>query len=451
MTTDEFDVVVLGGGSAGEVVASLLAEAGRRVAVVEADRVGGECPYVACMPSKAMLRSAEARHQAADLADLGGAASVPSLGDDVAAYRAAARRRDGIAEHRDDSGAATSLQDKGIVLVRGRGRITAPGIVSVAERQLAWSDLVLATGAVAIRPDIPGLDTVPTWSSDQALSALDRPASLVVIGGGAIGCELSQVHARFGARVTVVESGRQLLGREQPQVAARLAEVLRADGVDVRLAVEVQRAEPTAVGARVHLSDGSAVEAERVLVAVGKRPVLDDLGLDVLGLTEVSVDEHCRVADHVWAAGDVTGVAPYTHTANYQARVVAENVLGGQRRADTRAIPRAVYTDPPVASVGRMDGDDVVTAVMELSQVARSSTEGSEGGLLVLAADRGRGVLVGASAIGPRADEWLGEATLAGRAEVPLAVLADVVHPVPTFGEAYEPPLRELLAAVSGP
>jgi dihydrolipoamide dehydrogenase len=394
-----------------------------------------------------MLRSAEARHQAAALAELGGAAQNPALDGDGDAYRAATRRRDGIAEHRDDSAAAKSLQDKGILLIRGRGRVTAPGVVRVGERTLRWTDLVISTGAVAIHPDVPGLDDVPTWTSDDALSTAERPASLVVMGGGAIGCELSQVYARFGARVTVVQSGEQLLSREHPQVAARLAQVLRGEGIDVRLATEVQRAEGTADGgARLHLSDGSSVEAERVLVAVGKRPALADLGLDVLGIDisgdALTVDDRCRVLDHVWAAGDITGVAPYTHMANYQARVVADNLLGRDRRADTRAIPRAVYTDPPVASVGTAEG--TLTAVMDLAEVARTSTEGSDGGLLVLTADRHRGVLVGAAAIGPRADEWLAEATLAIRAEVPIAVLADVVHPFPTFGEAYEPPLREL-------
>ncbi len=461
---ESFDVVVLGAGSAGESVASQLAEGGRRVAIVETLRVGGECPYVACMPSKAMLRSAQARVEARHLTGVAGAAADPALDDDAGAFRAAVRRRDGIAEHRDDAGAAEELTGAGVTVVRGRGRVVAPGVVDVDGRRLGWTDLVLATGSQPVVPDLPGLDLVPTWTSDQALSAQDRPASLLVMGGGAVGSELSQVHARFGVRTTLVESGPQLAGREEPSVAALLAQVLRDDGVDVRLDTTVERLEPTDGGlARAHLTGGATVEAERVLVAVGRTPTSDGLGLDVLGIEpgergEVAVDGHCRVRgqEHVWAAGDLTGQAPYTHTANYQARVVADNLLGRERTADYAAIPRAVYTEPAVASVGmdeataREAGIDAVTAVMDLGEVARAATEGAGGGRLVLTADRARGVLVGASAIGPRADEWLSEATLAIRAKVPLALLADVVHAFPTFGEAYEPPIRELAGEVAG-
>jgi len=455
---ETFDVVVLGAGSAGESISTALAQEGRRVALVETLRVGGECPYVACMPSKSLLRSAQARAEARSLHDLAGASVSLVLDDDDLAFRRAVQRRDDIAEHRDDSGAADGVEKAGVVLVRGRGKVVREGVLDVEGRELGYTDLVLATGSQPNRPPIEGLDRVPTWTSDEALSAQDRPRSLVVMGGGAVGCELSQVHVRFGVRTTLVESGPQVAGKEEPSIAALLAQVLRDDGVDVRLGVEVQRAELTADGlAKVHLSDGTSVEAERILVAVGRTPTTDDLGLEVLGIAPddkgaIAVDDHCRVEgqQHVWAAGDVTGAAPYTHTASYQARVITENLLGRDRVADLRAIPRAVYTDPAVASVGmaeeqaREQGIDAMTAVMDLGEVARTRTEGSGGGRLVLTADREKGVLIGASAIGPRADEWLSEATLAIRAQVPLAVLTDVVHAFPTFGEAYEPPLREL-------
>lgn len=456
---ETFDVVVLGAGSAGESMANNLAEAGRSVALVESGLVGGECPYLACMPSKAMLRSAGARAEARRLTSLGAAAKDPTLDADDAAFRAAVQRRDDLAEHRSDQGAAQGVHDAGVVLVRGRGRVTRPGVVEVDGREFGYCDLVIGTGSSPTMPPVDGLDTVPTWTSDEALSAQERPASLFVLGGGAVGCELSQVHARFGVRVVLADVGDQLLGREETSIAAALEQVLTGDGVDVRLGVELERAEPCEAGARLHLSDGSTVEVERVLVATGRSPSTTDLGLDVLGVEpgekgEVQVDDHCRVQEHVWAAGDVTGQAPYTHTANYQARIVTANLLGGDRTADYRAIPRAVYTEPAVASVGmdaataKTQGVDAVTAVMDLGEVARTSTEGSSGGRLVLTADRQRGVLVGAAAIGPHADEWLSEATLAIRARVPIRVLADVVHAFPTFGEAYEPPLRELAGQV---
>ena len=457
---DTYDVVVLGGGSAGEVVATTLAQAGRRVALVEALRVGGECPYVACMPSKALLRSASARHEAHRLDRLGGAGTAPDLDPPERAFAAAVARRDDVADHRDDRGSADELRATGVALVRGRGRVLRPGVVGVEGAELAYTDLVVATGSSPSLPAVEGVDAVPTWTSDQALSSPERPESLLVLGGGAVGCELAQVYARFGVRVVLVQRAAQLLAREVPGVARELERVLRADGVDVRLGTEADRVEACATGARVHLSDGSVEEVSRLLLATGRAPATDGLGLEALGVEpgedgELRTDDRCRVQGqaHVWAAGDVTGVAPYTHTANYQARVVADNLLGHDRRADYRAVPRGVYTDPPVASVGRDEraareaGIDVVTAEMDVGQTARAAADGDGGGRLVLTADRGRGVLVGAAAIGPRAEEWLAELTLAVRAEVPLAVLTDVVHAFPTYSEAVEPPLRELARA----
>jgi dihydrolipoamide dehydrogenase len=447
---ETFDVVVLGAGSGGENVAKALVKAGRSVALVEAVRVGGECPYVACIPSKSMLRSAEL-HDRSDSDDH----------DD--AFAEAVRRRDHLSEHRDDAEAAQGAEEAGITLVRGRGRVARPGVVAVDDRELSWTDLVIGTGSAPVDPSIDGLADVPTWTSDEALSSHDRPSSLLVLGGGAVGCELAQVHARFGTAVTLVESSPQLAGNEEPGIAGLLADVLREDGVDVRLGVAAERFETIAGVARAHLSDGSTVDVERVLVAVGRRPNTDGLGLEVLGVEaaddgSLEVDASCRVngQEHVWAVGDVTGVAPYTHGANYQARVLVTNLLGGRREADYRAIPRAVYTSPAVASVGlherlaRDKGIDALTAVMDLGDVARSATEGAGAGRLVLTADRDKGVLVGAAAIGPHADEWMAEATLAIRAQVPLSVLVDVVHAFPTFGEAFEPPLQELSDLLPG-
>jgi pyruvate/2-oxoglutarate dehydrogenase complex dihydrolipoamide dehydrogenase (E3) component len=450
------DVVVLGGGSAGELLSTLLASAGRSVALVEGLRVGGECPYVACMPSKAMLHSAAEHHHARTSPPAGGASDPEGRLNDEVAFQQAVRRRDQIANQRDDRRAAEELTSAGVELVRGWGRIARPGVVAVGDRELEWTDLVIATGSEPVVPDIEDLQAVPTWTSDEALSITRRPTSVLVMGGGPVGCELAQVFARFGTQTTLVEAGPQLAGREQPKVAERLAAVLVEDGVDVRLDTEVVQVKPTDGGLRAGLSDGTHVDVERNVLAVGRTPTSDALALDILGIeTEesgaIAVDERCRVVghDHVWAAGDVTGIAPFTHTANYQARVIAENLLGGDRSTDYTAIPRAIYTDPPVASVGvnassETNREGLITATMHLDQTARAAIDGSSQGLLVLTADEARGVLVGAAAIGPKADEWLAEATLAIRAQIPLDLLLDVVHAFPTYGEAFEPPLRDL-------
>lgn len=456
---DSFDVVVLGAGSAGEYVANEMAGAGRRVALVESVRVGGECPYVACIPSKSWLRSAEVRDTARRMVDLGAASVDPGLDDDELAFGSAVRRRDEIAHGRDDTAAAEGVERAGVVLVRGTGLVHAPGVLAVGGERLGWTDLVVGTGSSPIDPPVEGLSGVPTWTSDEALSAQHRPDSLLIMGGGAVGCELAQVFARFGTAVTLVESEAHLLGAEESTIADLLCQVLRADGVDVRLGAVVERTKASAGGVRVYLSGGGSVETERVLVAVGRRPRTQSLGLEVLGIEpgdrgELRVDDRCRVIghDHVWAAGDVTAVGPYTHTANYQARVVIDNLLGGSATADYRAIPRVVYTEPTVASVGltatqaRDGGIAADTASMDLRELARSGTEGSGPGRLVLTADHDRGILLGAAAIGERADEWITEAVLAVRAQVPLRVLADVVHAFPTFAQAYEVPLRELAA-----
>lgn len=453
-----FDVVVLGAGSAGEWVAGAVADAGRSVALVEKLRVGGECPYVSCIPSKAMLRSAEARALARRAADLGGASGPVQVGADANAFAAAVRRRDDLSHRRDDSDAATRIQDRGATLIRGRGHIAGPGRVDADGRELAYRDLVLATGSRPAVPPIDGLADVPVWTSDQALSAAGYPASVVILGGGAVGCELAQIYAGFAVQVTLIEPAGQLAGGEEPVLAGELAKRLQAAGVSLRIGMGATRVAPTSAGtAKVFLQDGSAVEADRVILAAGREPATSDLGLETLGIAVqengvVSVDDHCRVQgqEHVWAAGDLTGIAPYTHGADYQGRVVAANLLGGRATADYTAMPRVIYTGPPLAGVGlterqaRAKGLDVVVATTDLQELARSSTDGSAGGRLVLVADRERGVLVGAGAIGACADDWISEASVAIRGQVPVRVLADVVHPFPTNAQAYEVPLREL-------
>ena len=456
-------MVVLGAGSAGEWVAGGVADASGSVALIETSRVGGGCPYVACIPSKGMLRSAQVREDARRLVERGGTSAPVALDEDEPAYRAAVRRRDVLSSHRNDTDAARGIKRRGVTLIRGGGRITGPGVVDIDGRQIGYRDLVVATGSRPVVPPVKGLDKVTGWTSDQALSVQVRPASLMVLGGGAVGCELAQAYAGFGVAVTLVEAAPQLVSGEDAAVAAELATVLRGRNIDVRLGAEIKAMEATAGGrARALLDGGSVIETEQVILAVGRAPATAGLRLDAIGITPtdtgaLAIDRRCLVEgqDHVWAAGDVTGIAPYTHGANYQAQVVTHNLLGGNRTADYRAIPRVVYTHPPMACVGmtteqaRDNGIDVITATMDMAQLARATTDGAAGGLLILVADRAQRVLIGAAAVGPDADEWISEASVAIRASISLTTLADVVHPFPTFAQAYEIPLRELAAQLA--
>jgi dihydrolipoamide dehydrogenase len=437
--TAAFDLVVIGGGSAGEYVASNLAD-GRRVLMIENGFVGGECPYIACIPSKALL--------------LAGEKGMP--------WAEAIRRRDEAVSNRDDSAKAQSAQERGVTLVRARGVVTAPGVVEAGAAAYTYTDLLISTGGEPSKPPVDGLADLDTWTSDDALSSDELPERLLILGGGAVGCELAQVYRAFGADVTVVESANRLLPREPEFIGTAIAAALRERGVDVRIGIGATRAEQVGNAFRVHLDGGDVVDGDRLLVAAGKKPRTANIGLDKLGIDiepgdPLPVDDHCRIVGHegVWAAGDVTGIAPYTHTANYQARTIIAALQGKNVHADYRAIPRAVYTDPAAFGVGltpeqaKEKGIAIIMASFDVGDTARSFVERKAGvtsvnGRLELYADRDRGVLVGAAAVGTYADVWTGELILAVRAQVPVHVLADVVHPFPSVGEAIEPPAREL-------
>ncbi|HLX51299.1 MAG TPA: NAD(P)/FAD-dependent oxidoreductase [Streptosporangiaceae bacterium] len=464
----QFDVVVFGGGTAGVHVATEVARAGRTVAVVEAGLVGGECPYLACMPSKSLLQSAQRGET----------------------WEHAVARRDEVTGHLDDTAAAARLARGGVTLIRGTATVSEPGVVEVtpiaaapeqvhdiragnlpdtAIASLGYTDLVIATGSEPVAPPIEGLADVPAWTSAEALTGPDLPRRLIVLGGGPVGCELAQIYAAFGSQVTLIEAEDHVLPGEAKFAGELLADALRRTGVDVRLGSNAVKAETTDTGLALTLTDGSRIEADRVLLATGRRPRHGGLGLDKLGVeiepgTALPVDASCRVLPTaagrgrpenpipVWAAGDVTGVAAYTHTAGYQARIVAANILGGEREADYRAIPRVVYTNPSVYAVGlspaqaAASGIALDTAGFDLAETARATVQDDDRGRVELYADRDGDVLLGAAAVGLDADEWMSEVTLAVRAAVPLATLADVVHAFPTYGVAIEQPVRDLAA-----
>jgi pyruvate/2-oxoglutarate dehydrogenase complex dihydrolipoamide dehydrogenase (E3) component len=345
----------------------------------------------------------------------------------------------------NDAGQMHYLEDWDCALVRGEGRVSRPGIVEVDGRELEYDELVIATGSSPIVPDaVTGVDY---WTNRGATQAHEIPESLAVMGSGPVGAELSQFFARMGSQVTMIERGDRLLGRVHEDAAAILLDVFREEGIDVRLGVSVEGAEP---GITVRLSDGSSVEAERLLVATGRRANVE--GLEPSGVTigprGVEVDEHCRAAENVWAVGDVTGVAQFTHVGKYQARVAAANMCGREARADYRAIPAGIFTDPEIGTVGRMEG---VSARYDLSGVSRTSTyeKPTRDGFVRLFADPDRRVLVGAVVVGPQATEWLGQLTLAVRSATPIDVLLDVIQPFPTFSEAIFFCLQELTATLS--
>ncbi|QXJ26833.1 NAD(P)/FAD-dependent oxidoreductase [Actinomadura graeca] len=434
--------MVLGGGTAGEHVAAGLARAGRDVALVEDHLVGGRSPYFACVPSKSLLMSARRGET----------------------WELAVARRDRLAAHRADDRAAARLAEDGVTVVRGRGRILGPGLVDVDGTEHACDDLVVCTGSEPVLPPADGLPGVPVWTSDEALSVPDLPRRLVVLGGGPVGCEMAQVYAAFGSQVSVVEASGRLLTAEAPFAGEALADSLRRMGVDLRLGAALALAERKDACVRLWLSDGGTIDADRVLSAAGRRPRVEGLGLETLGVAVVPgegvpVDETCAVpcaGGGVWAAGDVTGVARTAHAARYQARVVLSNLLGKRREADYRAIPRVVHTTPTVYSVGVSPGRaaelgiDLVTAGYDLAATARAAVEADDRGRVELYADRARGLLIGATAAGLYAEEWMSEIALAIRAETPLSLLADVVHAFPTYGESIEAPLRDLAGRLCG-
>ena len=449
---EKFDVVVIGAGPAGEHAVGRMLKAGMKVALVERELIGGECSAWACIPTKALLRPPEARAEARNVWGV----SEPTFNwPEIRDYR------NYMTRNWTDDKQVEGYVEKGVRVVKAEGRITGPGRVEAGGEVLETERILLATGSDPVIPPIEGLDDAGYWTNRQATEFQEPPKSVLIAGGGPVGIELAQIFRGLGADATVVEGNDRLLARETPRIGELVKGLLEADGIGVHTGKHVEGVRRDGDEKVMKLDDGQELRAQEFIVAVGRKPRAGELGLDSLGVKlgergEVPIDEHCRVqgAENVWAVGDATGVQLFTHVGKYQARVVVADMQGKPTKTDYRAVPRVVFTHPEVAAVGlteqqaRDEGMDVAVGEIELADnIARPSTfEEEPGGTLGVVIDRGRNVLVGAWAVAPLASEWIHQAVLAVRAEVPVDTLLDTIAQFPSYTEGYLFALEDAIA-----
>jgi pyruvate/2-oxoglutarate dehydrogenase complex dihydrolipoamide dehydrogenase (E3) component len=446
--TEHVDVAVIGMGPGGEVAASRLIAAGKKVGAIEQELIGGECAYWGCIPSKTLLRPAEARTEVDRAAGVSGA--------DLN-WAEASNYRDFMIRNLDDSEQVEGYSKQGVLVIKGAARITGPGRIEADGRELTAEHILIATGTEAVIPHLDGIENITAWTNRETYTATTLPQRVAIIGGSAVAVETATFLTGFGAHVTLLHRGQRLLEREEPRASELVTQYLQEAGVDIRFGVTALRGHRDGISSVLDLDDGSAITIDVVIFATGRTARTENLGLDTIGVSlddrgYVKVDNQCKAAENVWAIGDVTGVMPFTHVAKYQGRIAADSILGKPHPATYEGIPRVVFGDPEIAAAGLtqkqadVHGLTTVSTELDLAKaIARPWTyEQNPRGHLGLLADTETKTLIGAWAVGPMAAEWIHHASLAIRTKIPIETLRDQVAQFPTYNEAYQAALEQL-------